>query len=93
MTEITPRYGTTRQSIAPSATPIAARESSGRWRQFNLGTHKVQQLKGAKSIVLPAHWCRSRNLQKGDSIDLFLLPDGNLLLKPTISRTLHGCVD
>ena len=64
--------------------PIDVRDHSGRWRQFNLGTYKVQQLKGAKSIVLPAHWCRSRNLRKGDPIDLYLLPDGNLLLKPTI---------
>ena len=62
--------------------PIETRDNSGRWRQFNLGARRVQQLKGAKSIVLPAYWCRSRNLQKGDSIDLFLLPDGNLLLKP-----------
>jgi hypothetical protein len=65
-----------------SVTPIEARDHSGRWRQFNLGTHKVRQLKDAKSIVLPAHWCRSQNLQKGDPINLFLLPDGNLLLKP-----------
>ncbi len=64
-------------------TPVDARDSSGRWRQFNLGTHKVRQLKDAKSIVLPAHWCRSQNLKKGDPINLFLLPDGNLLLKPT----------
>ena len=62
--------------------PIETRDISGRWRQFDLGTHKVQQLKGSKVLVLPAHWCRSRNLQKGDPIDLYLLPDGNLLLKP-----------
>jgi hypothetical protein len=62
--------------------PIETRDSSGRWRQFDLGTHKVQQLKSAKSIVLPAYWCRVKDLQKGDPIDFYLLPDGNLLLKP-----------
>ena len=65
---------------------IDARDHSGRWRQFNLGARRVQQLKGSKALVLPAHWCRSRNLEKGDPIDLYLLPDGNLLLKPTIKQ-------
>jgi len=67
--------------------PIDARDHTGRWRQFNLGARRVQQLKGSMIVTLPAHWCRSRDLQKGDSIDFFLLPDGDLLLKPT-NKTL-----
>lgn len=50
-------------------------------QQFHLGEHKVQQLKCSKSLVLPAHWCRSNAIQAGDAISMVLDPEGNLVLK------------
>jgi len=44
-------------------------------RQFHLGQHKVQQLKGSKTLVLPAHWCKNSGIQAGDAISM-ILTDG-----------------
>ena len=61
--------------------PIDARDHSGRWRQFDLGTHKVQQLKGSKALVLPAPWCKISGIQAGDAISMILTAEGDLVLK------------
>lgn len=50
-------------------------------RQFHLGRHKVQQLKGSKTLVLPAHWCKNNNIQAGDAIPMILTSEGDLVLK------------
>ena len=50
-------------------------------RQFHLGQHKVQQLKGSKTLVLPAHWCKNSGIQAGDAISMLLNDDGDLVLK------------
>jgi len=50
-------------------------------RQFHLGQHKVQQLKGSKAIVLPAPWCKISGIQAGDAISMILTAEGDLVLK------------
>ena len=50
-------------------------------RQFHLGQHKVQQLKGSKTLVLPAHWCKNSGIRAGDAISMILNDDGDLVLK------------
>jgi hypothetical protein len=50
-------------------------------RQFHLGRHKVQQLKGSKALVLPAPWCKISGIQAGDAISMILTAEGDLVLK------------
>ncbi len=50
-------------------------------RQFHLGQHKVQQLKGSKTLVLPAPWCKISGIQAGDAISMILTDEGDLVLK------------
>lgn len=50
-------------------------------RQFHLGSRRVQQLKCSKNIVLPAHWCKNHGIQAGDSIQMILTEEGDLVLK------------
>ncbi|MFA5409793.1 MAG: hypothetical protein WC343_13560 [Bacilli bacterium] len=50
-------------------------------RQFHLGQHKVQQLKGSKTFVLPVHWCKNNGIQAGDAISMILNAEGDLVLK------------
>ena len=50
-------------------------------RQFHLGRHKVQQLKGSKTLVLPAPWCKNSGIQAGDAIPMILTDEGDLVLK------------
>jgi len=50
-------------------------------RQFHLGRHKVQQLKGSKALVLPAPWCKISGIQAGDAISMILTDEGDLVLK------------
>jgi len=50
-------------------------------RQFHLGRHKVQQLKGSKTLVLPAPWCKISGIKAGDAISMILTDEGDLVLK------------
>lgn len=50
-------------------------------RQFHLGQHKVQQLKGSKTLVLPAPWCKISGIKAGDAISMILTDEGDLVLK------------